>query len=238
MIGRSMYPGKLTWFSLLAFILLAGLLAGCDEENQPQNGESGTPPKMLQGEVKSVNPDKRKLILRTSTSEEQGESTDQQGEGTTEQGTQTVPFKLAEDATITVLGEEADLTALKAGQQAEVGYSVREGGTNEAASVEVTNQPPEPKTATGEIKAVKADNRKVKLKPGSTEQGEAEQDTQTQKFKLRKNATVTVLGEEADVAALKAGQQAQIQYIVEEGINRARSVRVGETAAVSGPTPG
>ena len=131
-----------------------------------------------------------------------------------------------------MLGKVAQLEDLKTGQQGEVSYTV-EDEKNEAQSVKVTEQPPVVKTAAGEIKKVKLDRKKIWLKPSSEEQGET-----VMTFKLTQDATVTQNGQDAELADVKAGQQAEIQYFAQDGINRADSVKIGETAAVSGPTPG
>jgi hypothetical protein len=295
------YFGKPNWFSLLAYILMAGLLGGCNLENQSIDESKYT--KKARGEINSVKPDARKLVLKLASSE--------QSENTTEQGEGAIHFKLAQDATVTVLGKKAQLADVKAGQQAEVQYFVQDE-TNRAGSVKVTEQPLVAKTATGEVKKVKLDRRKIWLRPSSEEQGEkvmpiraaqnatvtvlgkkaqladvkAGQQAEIQysvqdgknkagsvkvteqppvtktavgqiqtvipdsrkiimrqgetvkTFKLAQDATITLNGQNAELADLEAGQQAQIQYLVQDGINRASSVKIGETAAVSGPTPG
>ncbi len=114
-----MYFGKPNWFSLLAFILMAGLLGGCDVETQSVDESKYT--KKVRGEINSVKPDARKLVLKPSSTE--------QGEGA-------IHFKLAQDATVTVLGKEAQLADVKAGQQAEIQYFVRDG-MNRASSVKI-----------------------------------------------------------------------------------------------------
>jgi len=223
-----MYLGKSRWFSLLALILIGGLLGGCDGGNQSGNesqdteagGEKEHFPRMARGEINSVRAETGKLALKPASSE--------RSENTTEQGEGAIQFKLAKDAKITVLGEEAQLADLKAGQQAEIAYSVKEGETNKAGSVEVTEQPPVAKTATGEIKTVKPDRRKIILGQGE----------EMVSFKVAQNATITLNGQDGELADLKAGQQAEIEYYVQNESNRASSVKIGATAAVSGPTPG
>jgi len=199
-----------------------GFLAGCDSENQSIDESKYT--KKVRGEINSVKPDARKLVLKPASSE--------QGQNTTEQGEGVIHFKLAQDATVTVLGKGAQLADLKAGQQAEIQYFVQDE-TNRAGSVKVTEQPLVAKTAAGEIKKVMLDRKKIWLKPSSQEQGET-----VMTFKLTQDATVTQNGQDAELADVKAGQQAEIQYFAQDGINRADSVKIGETAAVSGPTPG
>jgi hypothetical protein len=208
------YFGKPNWFSLLAFILMAGLLGGCNLENQSIDESKYT--KKVRGEINSVKPDARKLVLKPASSE--------QSENTTEQGEGVIHFKLAQDATVTVLGKKAQLADVEAGQQAEVQYFVQEDKTNRAGSVKVTEQPPAVKTAEGQIKRIIPDRRKIILKASSEEQGEG-----AIPLKLAEDATVTVLGKEAQLADVKAGQQAEIQYFVQEGQTpRAQSVKVTE----------
>lgn len=315
-----MYPRKLNWFSLLALILIAVLLGGCDGENQSISESKY--PRVARGEISSVKLDTRKLVLKPASSE-QGETTTEQGkevnqfkvandaiirvlgkeaqladlkagqrvevryalrdrmdeaggvkvteqlpvtkkaegeirivklasgkasakiwlrpsregrgENTTELGKEERYFKVAQDATITVLGKEANLSDLKAGQRVEVAYTVKDG-TNSAGGVKVTEQPPVANTAAGEITALRPAEGKalarVSLRPTS-EQGET-----TMSFKVVQNATITLNGQDAELVDLQAGQQAEIEYFVDNGINRAQSVKVGETAAVSGPAPG
>jgi Cu/Ag efflux protein CusF len=298
-----MYLGKPNWFPLVASILIAGLLWGCDAENQ--SVDESKYPKTMRGEINFVEPDARKLALKPASSEK--------GENSTEQGGGATQFKVAQDVMITVLGKKAQLTDLKAGQQAEVQYFVQdETETNRAGGVKVTEQPLVAKTATGRIKTIKPDSRKVILKPSSQEQGGAvvilkvaqdaaitvlgkeaqladlkagqqaefryfvknginkvssvkvteqppvaktatgqiktvrpdrrkiilRQGETVMSFKVAMNATITLNGQDAELTDVKGGQQAQIQYVVQDGINRASSVKIGETAAVSGPTPG
>ena len=220
-----MYPRKLNWFSLLALILIAGLFGGCDGENQSVS--ESLYPRVVQGEISSVKPDTRKLVLKPASSE--------QDENTTEQGEEVNQFKVAKDATITVLGKQAQLADLKEGQRVEVQYAVRDR-MDEAGGVKVIEQPPVAKTAAGEIRAIRPASGKaparISLKPTS------EQDKTTMSFRIIQNATITLNGQDAELADLQTGQQAEIQYFVDNGITRAHSVKVGETAAVSDPAPG
>ena len=110
-----MYFGKPGWCSLLAFILMAGLLWGCDVENQSIDESKYN--KTARGEINFVKLEARKLALKTASSE--------QGENATEQGEGVIQFKLAQDPVITVLGKKAKLADLKAGQQAEIQYFVQ-----------------------------------------------------------------------------------------------------------------
>jgi hypothetical protein len=204
------YFGKPNWFSLLAFILMAGLLGGCDLQTQSIDESKYT--KKARGEINSVKSDARKLVLKPASSE--------QGEGV-------IHFKLAQDATVTVLGKEAQLADLKSGQQAEVRYFVQDK-TNRAGSVKVTEQPFVSKTAAGEINRVRPDTGKIVLKPSSEEQGEG-----VIHVRAAKDAAITVLGKEAQLADLKSGQQAEVQYVVQDGTDRADSVKVTEQPPVA-----
>ena len=212
-----MYFGKPGWCSLLAFILMAGLLWGCDVENQSIDESKYN--KTARGEINFVKLEARKLALKTASSE--------QGENATEQGEGVIQFKLAQDPMITVLGKKAKLADLKAGQQAEIQYFVQDE-TNRAGGVKVTEQPLVAKTAAGQIRAIKPDRRKIILKPSSQEQG-----GEVVQVKLEQDAKITVLGREAQLADLKAGQQAEIQYFVHDGVDKASSVKITEQAPVT-----
>jgi Cu/Ag efflux protein CusF len=169
--------------------------------------------KTAAGQVRAIKPDRRKIVLKPSSQEQGGE---------------VVQVKLEQDAKITVLDKEAQLADLKAGQQAEIQYFVHEDGVDRASSVKITEQAPVTRTAAGEIRVVKPDRRKIILRQGET----------VESFKVAQNATITIDGQDAELADVKEGQQAQIQYFVQDGINRASSVKIGETAVVSGPAPG
>ena len=117
---------------LLVFILLSGLLAGCGgggdqsgnggsqdggapgEGEQQQGGaaqEDAAPaPKIALGTIKSVKPDKRKIVLQ-STAEVQG------GERMT--------FKVKKNAKITLDDKEAEMADVKEGQDAQIRYIVK-----------------------------------------------------------------------------------------------------------------
>jgi hypothetical protein len=112
-----------------AFILLAGLLAGCGGgEGQPGNNESqngGAPggkkeqggaaqgdalqAKIALGTITSVRPDHRRIILRPSTEI---------------QGGKRMVFKIIDKAEITLNDKPAEMTDVKEGQQAQIQYVV------------------------------------------------------------------------------------------------------------------
>ena len=125
-----------TTFLLVAGILLAGLLAGCGGGDQPGNGsqDGGSggdqaqvgeaakkgdgqaakqgvlKPKIALGTVTRVKPERGRMTIRAVTGEDSAEPR---------------PFKIAKNATITLDDEEAELTDIKDGQQAQVTYVVR-----------------------------------------------------------------------------------------------------------------
>jgi hypothetical protein len=112
--------------SFIVFILLAGLLAGCagggdqagnggaqggdgEQEGaaQGEGTQANTPEfKIALGEVISVKPDRRKIILRPST-EEQGDR---------------LVFKVIDDAEITLDDQPAEMADVQEGQQAQIEY--------------------------------------------------------------------------------------------------------------------
>jgi hypothetical protein len=110
-------------------VLLVGFLAGCGGGDQSGNGSQEGGPgeakkqgvgedtqpgssetKIVLGTVTSVDTEARKIILRPST-EVQGEKPQR--------------FKIGENATITLDDEQAELTDVKAGQEAQITYIVR-----------------------------------------------------------------------------------------------------------------
>ena len=122
--------------STALLLVLAILLAGCgggsseggaenggdsgggsDAQQEPQDGgaeseggeETGGGNKIALGLVASVKADAGRFAIEPST-EEQGE--------------EPVTFKLAEGATVTLDGEEVELSAMEEGQQAQVEYVV------------------------------------------------------------------------------------------------------------------
>ncbi len=101
---------------LVVLFLLSTLLAGCggdQPENESQSGnpaqKEGSPPetKMALGMVRVMKPETRKLVLKPST-EEQGEKV--------------IPFKIKQNAKITLGGNEADMSGIERGQQAQIEY--------------------------------------------------------------------------------------------------------------------
>jgi hypothetical protein len=91
------------------------------------------------------------------------------------------------------------------------------GGQQKKQEGQAAKKEPLPrKIAIGTVRAFKDDKRRLSLRPASDAQGK-----KPLGFKVRKNAQIAVDGEKADFADIKAGQQAQITYVVKQGVNRA-----------------
>ena len=94
------------------------------------------------------------------------------------------------------------------------------GGAKEQGGEAAKQLAPKGKIALGTVTRVRPEGRKMVLKPTTGEQQGAEPMT----FKIAKEATVTLDEEEAEVADIKEGQQAQITYVVKDELNLAREV--------------
>jgi hypothetical protein len=81
--------------------------------------------------------------------------------------------------------------------------------------------PAQAKIALGSIESVQPEKRKVVLKPSFEAQG-GDQIT----FNVRKNAEIRVNDQEAELSDIKSGQQAQIEYVTKNDVNRAVSVEI------------
>jgi len=77
------------------------------------------------------------------------------------------------------------------------------------------------KIAIGTVRAYKDDRRRLSLRPVSEAQGK-----KPLGFKVRKNAQVTLDGEQAELGDIEEGQQAQIRYVVKNDVNRAIIVQL------------
>jgi hypothetical protein len=82
--------------------------------------------------------------------------------------------------------------------------------------------PSQAKVSLGTIESVQPDERKLVLKPSFEAQG-GDQIT----FNVRKNAEIQVKDQPAELSELQSGQQAQIEYVTKNDVNRAVSVQVG-----------
>jgi hypothetical protein len=136
--------------SLVLIVLLLGFLAGCggnqsgndgsqggeqqkskqqgsngQESKQQQGGETTnegpSPEKVALGTIQSVEPDNRKIVMKPAFKAQGGEQ---------------ITFNIRKNAEIRVNDQEADLSDIQTGKQAQISY-VTKNGINRATSVEV-----------------------------------------------------------------------------------------------------
>ena len=82
---------------------------------------------------------------------------------------------------------------------------------------------PEKKIALGTVAFVNPETERFTVRPSTDEQGK-----KPIAFKLVKNARITLGDKEAKLEDMKKGQQAQVEYVVRNDNNRARSVKLFE----------
>ncbi len=92
----------------------------------------------------------------------------------------------------------------------------QEGGDDGAKKIA-----PERKIALGTIKTANEEKRRIYLQPAAEAQG-----NDSLGFRVRKNAEITLGAQQAELGDVKAGQQAQIGYVVKNEINRAVAVQL------------
>ena len=81
--------------------------------------------------------------------------------------------------------------------------------------------PTQAKVALGTIESVQPEERNLVLKPSFEAQG-GDQIT----FNVRKNAEIQVKDQPAELSEIQSGQQAQVEYVTKNDVNRAVSVQV------------
>jgi hypothetical protein len=105
----------------------------------------------------------------------------------------------------------------------------QQGGDQQGGGEQGTKQggeaadkgPANAKVSLGTIESVQPDKRKLVLKPSFEAQG-GDQIT----FNVRKNAEIQVKDQPAELSELQSGQQAQVEYVTKNDVNRAVSVQV------------
>ena len=105
----------------------------------------------------------------------------------------------------------------------------QQGGDQQGGGEQGTKQggeaadkgPAHAKVSLGTIESVQPDERKLVLKPSFEAQG-GDQIT----FNVRKNAEIQVKDQPAELSELQSGQQAQVEYVTKNDVNRAVSVQV------------
>jgi hypothetical protein len=128
------------------------------------------------------------------------------------------------------------LTVLLAGLLAGCGGGAEQsGGSQEGGSQEGGEKQKQPKKesretkiAIGNVVSVKPDRRRMVVRP-SQEVEEVERIA----VKVRKNAEITLGSEKAEVGDIAEGQQAQVEYVVKNDVNRAISVQLFEAEGTS-----
>jgi hypothetical protein len=99
------------------------------------------------------------------------------------------------------------------------GNSGAQGGDGEQGEAG-QGEAPQAKVALGRVIAVKADRRKIILRPSTEQQGDR------LIFKVIEGAQISLNDEQAEMADVQEGQQAQITYVVVNEQNRARIVEL------------
>ena len=79
---------------------------------------------------------------------------------------------------------------------------------------------PQPKIALGRVISVKPDRRKIVVRPSTEQQGNR------LVFKVVDNTRITLNDQQAEMADVQEGQQAQIEYITVNEQNKARAVEL------------
>ena len=91
----------------------------------------------------------------------------------------------------------------------------------------------ETKIGVGNVVSVKPDKRRMVVMPSQ----EAE-DVERLAINVRKNAEITLSGEKAEMGDIAKGQQAQVEYVVKNDVNRAVSVQLFKADESSGDQEG
>lgn len=90
-------------------------------------------------------------------------------------------------------------------------------------------EPLQQKIAIGTIRSFKEDKRRISLRAAAKAQSE-----KPLGFKVRKNARITLGGKKVELSEVKEGQQAQIEYVVKNNVNRAVAVHLFEVQESGG----
>ena len=94
-------------------------------------------------------------------------------------------------------------------------------GTKKQAGGATPDGAKERKIALGEVRSVDSDGSKIVLKTRQEIEGGGRIT-----FRVAKNANITLDEKEAELGDAKRGQQAQIEYVAHEKVNRAVTVRL------------
>lgn len=94
-----------------------------------------------------------------------------------------------------------------------------QGGSGQ--DVQSEGGPKESKIGVGNVVSVNEDKRRMAVRPSRQIEG-----TERLVIKVRKNAEMTLGGQGAEMGDVAEGQQAQVEYVVVNGVNRATSVQL------------
>jgi hypothetical protein len=97
----------------------------------------------------------------------------------------------------------------------------QEGGGGGEQQKQSKKEARETKIGVGNVISVKPDKRRMVVQPSQ----EAE-DAEKIPINVRKNAEITLGGQKAEMADVAEGQQAQVEYVVKNDVNRAVSVQL------------
>jgi hypothetical protein len=114
------------------------------------------------------------------------------------------------------------------GEQSGGGGSQEGGGEQQGES---RKQARETKIAIGRIVSVNPDRRRMSVQPSQQVEG-----GERLSFKVRKNAQIALGEKEAEVGDISKGQQAQVEYVVKNEVNRAVSVQLFEAGGGQQPS--
>ena len=103
------------------------------------------------------------------------------------------------------------------------GQSGTGGDEQEQNGEAAKKEPLQQKIAIGTIRTFKEDKRRISLRPAANAQSE-----KPLGFKIRKNARITLGGKKAELGDIAEGQQAQVEYVVINNVNRAVAVHLFE----------
>ena len=106
------------------------------------------------------------------------------------------------------------------GQQSNGGSQDGGGGEERQQSKKEAR---ETKIGVGNVVSVKPDKRKMVVQPSQEAEG-----AERLAINVRKNAEITLGDQKAEMADVAEGQQAQVEYLVKNDVNRAVSVQLFE----------
>ncbi|HEV2094538.1 MAG TPA: hypothetical protein VGR18_15365 [Rubrobacter sp.] len=99
----------------------------------------------------------------------------------------------------------------------------QDSGSQDGGQQESKNAARETKIGIGNVVAVYPDRRRMVVQPS-----QKAEDLEKFRVKVRKNTEITLGGEKAEMGDVAEGQQARVEYVVKNDVNRAVSVQLFE----------